>query len=356
MRGVESAGRVRGGERGAEDRIRKLVSRREDKKTQAAGDAPPAAPHPPTAPHRLWFTVHSVLLLGVAKADDPRHSAVHAGLPALQALAWAGAVAGFFFVPQSAVVGWAHFARLLAALYLIFQLLICVEWAFSINAALLDKGWGAVLIAGTALVTAAGCAGVGLLAWRYAPRGGCSLNAALIALACVLGVAMAALSVTETRPPAAGLFTAASLWAYLVYVSWTALASLPPSAKCYPSSAPTPTGLRVASLLVTVAALGYTALSSASSGAAAVSLSGGAGSDPDATRPSFFHAVFACAACYVAMIFTAWEMHPSSTAAAATVDVGWAPFWLKAATVLLGGALYCFAMVAPAVFPDRDFS
>lgn len=304
---------------------------------------------------RLWFAAHSLALLGVTTTDAPRHSILHAGLLPLQAVAWAGTVAGFFFVPQAAVVGWAHFARLMAALYLLFQLLICVEWAFAVNATLLDKDWGAVLVAGTALFAAGGCAGVGLLAWRYAPRGGCSLNAGLIALVALLGVAMALLSVTEARPPAAGLFTAASLWAYLVYVAWTALASLPPSARCYPSSAPTPAGLRVASLVVTLAALGYTALSSAASGVAAVSLSGDAKGDPDAARPSFFHGVFACAACYVAMIFTAWEMHPASIQAA-VVDVGWAPFWLKAATVLVGGALYCFAMVAPALFPGRDFS
>ena len=67
----------------------------------------------------------------------------------------------------------------------------------------------------------------------------------------------------------------------------------------------------------------------------------------------------AAAAAYVAMIFCAWSLAVARGAAPAptpSVDVGWAPFAVKFTNLIVTGLVYCFAMVAPALFPDRDFS
>jgi hypothetical protein len=38
------------------------------------------------------------------------------------------------------------------------------------------------------------------------------------------------------------------------------------------------------------------------------------------------------------------------------IDVGWTSVWLKCVTVVAASALYVWTLVAPAVFPDREFS
>ncbi len=38
------------------------------------------------------------------------------------------------------------------------------------------------------------------------------------------------------------------------------------------------------------------------------------------------------------------------------LDVGWASVWVKTGALWLTGALYAWTLLAPAMFPDRDFS
>lgn len=340
-----------------------------------AASPSPAACAAATAPLRvafgsvLFFALHAAGLLCVTRASDPRH-VLHAGCPPAQVAAWGGLVVAGFFVTQRAVVGFGGACVALAAAYLFLQLLILIDWLFSINGCLLDReGWGPpALVAGTALCFVGAGVGLGFVGHRFAPSPSCSLNAAVVALTVLLALAAAALSVTPARPPAAGLFTAAGAALYLTYLAWGALASLPPGARCAPATPPPP-ALRVVSLLVTLALLSYAALTAGTSlGAASLSRDeegggGGGGAAADegggGVRPDFFHAVMAAAAAYVAMIFCAWSLAVARGAApapTASVDVGWAPFAVKFTNLIVTGLVYCFAMVAPALFPDRDFS
>lgn len=334
------------------------------------GAANPAACAAATAPLRVafgsvaFFAAHAVGLLCVTRASDPRHL-LHAGCPAAQFAAWAGLVVAGFFLPQKAVVGFGGACVVLAAVYLFLQLLIMIDWLFAVNSFLVDREdapWALpALVGGTALAYVGAGVALGFIGHRFAPAATCSLNAGVIAITVLLAVAAGALSVTPVRPPAAGLFSAAGVALYLTYLAWTALAALPPGAVCAPATPP-PTAVRVVSLVVTLALLTYAALTAGAS-AGAVSLSrdeegGGGDDDKEAgVRPDFFHAVLATAAAYVAMIFSSWSLAVARGAPpAASVDVGWAPFGIKLANLIVTGLVYCFAMVAPALLPDRDFS
>ena len=68
---------------------------------------------------------------------------------------------------------------------------------------------------------------------------------------------------------------------------------------------------------------------------------------------SFFHLVFALASQYIAMLMTGWGTNPQERD---LIDVGWASVWIKLATQWVTAATYIWMLVAPAVFPDREFA
>lgn len=37
------------------------------------------------------------------------------------------------------------------------------------------------------------------------------------------------------------------------------------------------------------------------------------------------------------------------------IDVGWASVWVKISAQWLTGLLYCWTLIAPALFPEREF-
>lgn len=66
---------------------------------------------------------------------------------------------------------------------------------------------------------------------------------------------------------------------------------------------------------------------------------------------SFFHVVFAFASMYVAMLMTGWGTKED----AYLMDVSWTSMWVKMGSQFVTTALYTWTLVAPLVFPDRDF-
>ena len=68
---------------------------------------------------------------------------------------------------------------------------------------------------------------------------------------------------------------------------------------------------------------------------------------------SFFHLVFALASMYIAMLMTGWGANPQERD---LIDVGWTSVWVKLVTQWVTAATYVWMLIAPAIFPDRDFS
>ena len=57
---------------------------------------------------------------------------------------------------------------------------------------------------------------------------------------------------------------------------------------------------------------------------------------------------------YIAMLFTNWGV--PATAASARYNVGYASAWLQMCANWVCNALYLWTLVAPKLFPNRDFS
>lgn len=74
---------------------------------------------------------------------------------------------------------------------------------------------------------------------------------------------------------------------------------------------------------------------------------------PSSPRADFFHAVFAVASCYLAMMFSNWEV--SGSTREFEIDKGWISTWVKMASKWVCELLYLWTVVAPALLPNRDF-
>lgn len=78
----------------------------------------------------------------------------------------------------------------------------------------------------------------------------------------------------------------------------------------------------------------------------------------DVPRPvtysySFFHLIFSLASMYSAMLLTGWSTSVGESGK--LVDVGWPSVWVRIATQWATAGLYIWSLVAPLLFPDREF-
>lgn len=67
---------------------------------------------------------------------------------------------------------------------------------------------------------------------------------------------------------------------------------------------------------------------------------------------SFFNLIFALASMYAAMLLSGWANSKESSDLA---DVGWTSVWVRICTEWVTAALYVWTLLAPLLFPDREF-
>ena len=68
---------------------------------------------------------------------------------------------------------------------------------------------------------------------------------------------------------------------------------------------------------------------------------------------SFFHLIFSLASMYSAMLLTGWSTSVGESGK--LVDVGWPSVWVRIVTSWATAALYIWSLVAPIMFPEREF-
>jgi hypothetical protein len=61
----------------------------------------------------VFFTLHALFLAGVRRTSDPRVD-VHCSGWLWKLVVWAGCLVGFFFVPNSAIIGYAQVGMMCA--------------------------------------------------------------------------------------------------------------------------------------------------------------------------------------------------------------------------------------------------
>lgn len=66
----------------------------------------------------------------------------------------------------------------------------------------------------------------------------------------------------------------------------------------------------------------------------------------------FFHMIFALASMYSAMLLSGWTDNAENSD---LIDVGWTSVWVRICTEWVTAGLYIWSLVAPLLFPDREF-
>ncbi|KAJ3056436.1 hypothetical protein HK097_006927 [Rhizophlyctis rosea] len=185
---------------------------------------------------------------------------------------------------------------------------------------------------------------------------------------CITQSFIAVVPAIQSRNPRSGLVQASVISVYNTYLIASAVVNNPMQCGALPSTPGGDTGwttaIQVAGAIFGVCAIGYAAVSSGSNGEVVFG-SGGSIADTDDEKDSvvynysFFHFCFLLGAFYMASVLTNWDKFvlagSESQQANWTIDKGVGGMWVKVATSWVDTLLYLWTLLAPIIFPDREF-
>lgn len=375
-----------------------------------AGDLPDDAWFGQQAVYRIsmgnfvLFGTLAVVMFDVKYKSDRRDTALHHGHWLVKLGLWSLCNVLPFFLPPGVVGAYSWLARFGSPFFLLIQMIILLDVTQNWNDAWVEAGeedgryFHALL--GVTLGAYAGCITIaGLLYHWFAPGGAdCSLNISLITLSLLLCIVLSLITL-HPQVQRGSLFPAACISLYTMYLAYSAMQSEPRDYVCNAlgarMSAASATTLTVGVLLTLVSVVysafragsntqtfstgGYdepliarherqleaegtsAGLDGVAPGTASMDRTGGGGSEivPVADEQvtynySQFYLVFALASMYIAMLMTGWGSQAGE--AKYLINVGWTSVWVKVASQWVTVGLYCWTLVAPVLFPDRDFS
>lgn len=320
-------------------------------------------------------------------------------------------VVGAMFLPSIVVEGFVWVARAGAAVFVVLQMVVIVDLAYAVNdwfVAQSNESGYAPLEEGDFLSSLCSCSGLDdalttLLAisgffFLAAATGivllfvfysGCPVTTAFVAMTLVLCVAatVTQLLVAETG----NLLTSATVSAYSVWVAYTAISRIP-NDKCNPFVDQKDILGIVLGLVLALVALGWTTYSTGGAVASILDSPDGTmnrelvrrSSDDDDDRDDEenessgsntlmpppplecldggdsenvrFNVVLALVAMYIACQLTSWGTLRVDGGSLASPLAGAVSSWMNIAAQWVIYLIYFWTLVAPFLFPDRDFS
>ncbi|XGW05362.1 hypothetical protein V3C99_016042 [Haemonchus contortus] len=358
-----------------------------------------------------FFFIFMLIMFGVKTSKDPR-SPIQNGFWFFKYLLLAGLTVGFFFIRSehlSTPLMW--FGMIGGFLFILIQLILIVDFAHGLAeswvetyeenesrwcyAGLLTFTFGCYAVALTTIV---------LMFIFYTTGATCALPKFFISFNMILCIGVSILSITpfvQERMPRSGLLQSAFISIYVMYLTWAALVNNPDK-PCNPSlisiftnatrpgdkdehtfGTPVP-AQSIISLVLWFLCLLYASIRTSTNsslgkitgGGENVQLSGSrdaivatsedeeSGSANSSRRVwdnetegvaysySFFHFMFGLASLYVMMTLTSWY-NPDNDLT--HLNSNMASVWVKIVSSWLCVALYGWTLVAPALFPDREF-
>lgn len=356
----------------------------------------------------VFFVFFCLIMYGVKSSKDAR-SGIQNGFWGIKVLIFIGAIVGAFFIPDGKFTEvWLYFGLIGAFLFILIQLVLLVDFAHSWNSAWVEnmeetgsKVWAALLLFFTFLMYGTSVAGIVCLYVYFthgikdAAASECHTNKFFISFNLILCIVASVLAIhpkVQEHQPRSGLLQSAVISLYTVYLTWSALLYNPDSS-CNPFVNTDPSvksidtqaiiGLVLMFLLVIYASIrtasssqvGKLALASrASTGGTSEATTlreGGEASDVNlmeegsrqqvyddeqdrvAYSYSFYHFMLFLASLYIMMTLTNWYKPQSSNLHNLTNSE--AAIWIKICSSWMGLLLYIWTLIAPVLFPDRDF-
>ncbi|XP_032679736.1 probable serine incorporator isoform X3 [Odontomachus brunneus] len=353
----------------------------------------------------LYFFLMSIIMIRVKSSQDPR-AAIQNGFWAIKYFLIIGGIIGAFFIPERSFgATWMYFGMIGGFLFIIIQLILIVDFAHSWADAWVgnyeeteSKGWYAALLGASFFNYAVSIAGIVLLYVYFTHESICALNKFFISfnlILCVITSIISILPSVQEHQPRSGLLQSSIVTLYVVYLTWSGISNSP-DRECNPgflgilAGDDIKTQNRVAfdkesiiGLVIWFSCVLYSSLRTASksskitmsenvlvqdNGADYTKVEGRnadaeSGNDAKvwdneeekvAYNWSFFHLMFALATLYVMMTLTNWYRPNSSNLD--TLNSNAASMWVKIISSWMCLGLYVWSLIAPTVFPNRDFS
>lgn len=268
-----------------------------------------------------------------------------------------GLLVGFYFVKASVfdTNGYAWFARIVAGVFVVFQQIIILDAAYIWNERWVNTSEeGSSLWLGGLLICSILCLGgsvsvIGILYWQF---GGCPETIAIITIVLVLGVIATLIQLFGSSQ--GSLLTSAFIVAYTTFLCYSSV-SLNPYSSCNPTIATSYQTLTEAlGIVITVLSLTWTIVSAVNKlgHALGVAESSAEGSIGHIQRVNL---VFILVSSYFAMVLTDWATIQAGSASA-DKKAGEVAMWIQAGGAWLASLLYIWSLIAPILFPDREFS
>eukprot|EP00735_Rhodelphis_limneticus_P007057 TRINITY_DN19552_c0_g1::TRINITY_DN19552_c0_g1_i1::g.24586::m.24586 TRINITY_DN19552_c0_g1::TRINITY_DN19552_c0_g1_i1::g.24586 ORF type:complete len:460 (-),score=86.12,sp/Q9QZI8/SERC1_MOUSE/37.31/1e-84,Serinc/PF03348.10/2e-117 TRINITY_DN19552_c0_g1_i1:200-1579(-) len=358
--------------------------------------------------YRLYFALTvfhllmALLTIGVKSKADFRARYIHGGLWFTKLVVLVGLCVGAFFLPNRLFIGWGVVGLVGGYLFVLIQLALLVDFAHTWAGSWVER-WQVTgspvwfrSLCGAALLMYAMI--IASTVWMYqnyrtdsyhpddciaSPKSASAitLNTTFISLNVVLSGIVSIVSVlpiVQEYNPQSGLLQSAVVSVYTSYLTWSAIQNEP----CTQSheggvEEQVSTLIGVGFMLVAAVYSSFHAAGSVGSsivgksdeeeGVALVSQTGGDSSaDDDQDAPldtsdveysyTAFHLVFALASLYMMMLFTNWATISDQGENAFEIGTGWSSVWVKISSSWSALLLYLWTLLAPVMFPDRDFS
>lgn len=334
----------------------------------------------------LFFILMALLMIGAKSSKDPR-AGIQNGFWGIKYLVVIGGIIGAFFIPEGQFAStWMVFGMIGGFCFIVIQLILIIDFAHSWAEKWVSnyeesesRGWYSALLLAMLTCYALTLTGIVLLYVYYTKPDGCDLSKFFISFNLILVVGASAISIlpsVQEHQPRSGLLQSAVVSLYVMYLTWSALSNS--AGECNASISGTNKSSfdkqSIIGLVIWVCSVLYSCVRTASSSSkltmsehilakegTAEGDGGEAGKeetkvfdnegDGVAYSWTFFHIVFALATLYIMMTLTNWY-NPSSQLSKENV----ASMWIKITSSWLCVGLYVWTLVAPAMFPDRDFS
>ncbi|KAF8400463.1 hypothetical protein HHK36_013761 [Tetracentron sinense] len=325
----------------------------------------------------LFFTILALLMIGVKNQKDPRDHLHHGGWM-MKIVIWCLLVIFMFFLPNEIISFYETISKFGSGFFLLVQVVLLLDFVHEWNNKWVgydEQFWYIALLVVSLVCYVATFSFSGLLFHWFTPSGhDCGLNTFFLVMTLIFVFLFA---IVALHPAVSGSILPASVISlYCTYLCYSGLSSEPRDYECnglHKHSKAVSTSTLTLGLLTTVLSVVYSAVRAGSSTALlSPPSSPRAGAEKPllplnkkdeeeekkAARPvtysySFFHIIFSLASMYSAMLLTGWSTSVGESGK--LVDVGWASVWVRIITGWATATLYIWSLVAPLLFPEREF-
>ncbi|XP_034031029.1 serine incorporator 2 [Thalassophryne amazonica] len=346
-----------------------------------------------------FFFMFFVIMIRVRSSKDPR-AALQNGFWFFKFLILVGITVGAFFIPDGTFHDvWFYFGAVGSFIFILIQLILLIDFAHSWNKVWVEKAensdnkcWFAGLLSFTILYYALAIAAVVLFYIYYTKPNDCTEHKVFISLNLIFCAIISIVSILpkiQEAQPYSGLLQASLISLYTMYVTWSAMTNNP-NQTCNPSllslvsnvsstadTSPGPVQLwdaqSIVGLIIFLFCTLYASIRSSNNTQVNKLLQTEAGGESggegvvgeDGLRRavdneeegvtysySFFHFHLCLASLYIMMTLTNWYQPNTPTQAMKGVPA----VWVKMCSSWLGLGLYLWTLIAPLIFPNRDFS